>query len=139
MNLIFDKAQGLPVPKSLYAVLNREINKTAMPNKTISAITFNFRDPEYSPETGGFHPVEVRLEKQDGVWRFVYITDFSYQGKTFPELVKEIDICFITKQVFSLFAGGSVRQHASSLIQMFINNFIEYYKSGVFDVQVQFE
>ena len=110
--------------KSFYTVLNREINKSTIPNKSISANAFNFRDSEYSPNTDGFHPVEVRLDKLSGKWKLVYITDFSYQGHTLPELVKEIDICFITKQVFSLFAGGSVRQHAGNLIQLFINNFM---------------
>jgi len=139
MNLIFNKAQGFPVPQSFYAALNREMNKATIPMKSITAITFNFLDPDYSAESGGYHPVEVRIEKQNGIWSLVYITDFSFQGMSFPELVKEIDICFITKQVFSLFAGGSIRQHANGLIKMFIGNFIEYYKQGVFDVHVTFE
>ena len=27
------------------------------------SVTINFRDPNYSAENGGFHPVEIRLEK----------------------------------------------------------------------------
>ncbi|WP_299265189.1 DUF2787 domain-containing protein [uncultured Psychrosphaera sp.] len=139
MNLQFNKAQAFALPNTFYNVLNNEYINAPLPGKAITAITFNFSDPNYSAETGGYHPVEVRLKKENDQWNIVYVTDFSYQGRTFPELVKEIDICFITKQVFSLFAGGSVRQHAGNLIQLFINNFIEYYKSGVFDVQVTFE
>ena len=28
-------------------------------------VTINFRDPTYSAENGGFHPVEIRLERQN--------------------------------------------------------------------------
>ncbi|MFT6528607.1 MAG: hypothetical protein ACJAZB_000239 [Psychrosphaera sp.] len=52
--------------KSFYTVLNREINKSTIPNKSISANAFNFLDSEYSPNTDGFHPVEVRLDKLSG-------------------------------------------------------------------------
>jgi len=31
-----------------------------------AALTLNFRDPDYSPEAGGYRPVEIRLEKQTG-------------------------------------------------------------------------
>ncbi|MEI8646869.1 DUF2787 family protein [Paraglaciecola sp. Hal342] len=36
------------------------------------AITINFRDPTYSPESRGlFTPVEVGLEKRDNAWLFL--------------------------------------------------------------------
>lgn len=33
-----------------------------------TALTLNFRDPDYSPELGGYRPVEIRLEKRAGSW-----------------------------------------------------------------------
>lgn len=39
----------------------QRIDKIENRKQLPTAITLNFRDPDYSPETGGFHPVEVRL------------------------------------------------------------------------------
>nr|WP_234932772.1 DUF2787 family protein [Aeromonas caviae] len=41
-----------------------------------SSLVFNFRDPDYGPVRGGFHPVEIRLLKRKDRWQFDYVTDF---------------------------------------------------------------
>ena len=46
-------------------------------------ITLSFRDPTYSSETGGYHPVEI-LINADG--QVQYITDFS--------MVISVGLCF---------------------------------------------
>ncbi|MEN1933506.1 DUF2787 family protein [Escherichia coli] len=51
-------------------------------------MVINFRDPDYSAESGGFHPVEMRFIRQDNEWYFDYVTDFSYMGRVYPELEK---------------------------------------------------
>jgi hypothetical protein len=40
-------------------------------------ITVNFRDPTYSAEFGGYHPVEIRISAKGEI---EYITDFAYVG-----------------------------------------------------------
>ena len=65
-------------------------------------------------------------------WHFNYITDFSYQGNTDPELVKEIDVCFASGQVYNLYAGVLNDQEANSLLNTFIDNFIDFIEIGVY-------
>lgn len=139
MKLNFNEVQGFPVPAKLYQLINQSLAGTSVPNNAFNAITLNFRDPDYSADTGGYHPVEIRMEKQNELWQLVYITDFSYQGGPFPELVKEIDVCFISKQVFNLFIGWLQNRNAKELLTLFVNNFIEYYINDCYQVSVSFD
>jgi hypothetical protein len=139
MKLNFNEVQGFPVPAKLYHLINQSLADTATPDNDVTAITVNFRDPNYSAEAGGFHPVEIRLEKKNNLWQLVYITDFSYQGRPYPELVKEIDVCFVTKQVFNLFVGWLTHRNAKELLTLLISNFIEYYTSDCYQVSVSFD
>ncbi len=41
-------------------------------------VVLNFRDPSYSAETGGYHPVEICV---DGAGVLQYVTDFAYFGR----------------------------------------------------------
>lgn len=117
--------------------------QVSQPDWHADEITLNFRDPEYSAHHGGFHPVEMRLVKacrdSQFCWAIDYMTDFSYQGTPYPELVKEIDICFLTKRVYYLYSGELKQQDAYSLITLFLQNFIRYYQMGVFKVTVTFD
>ena len=139
MNLLFNKAKGFALPNTLYQLLNEEYLNAPIPTKELKAIVFNFRDPDYSPEAGGYHPVEIRLEKRGEKWELVYITDFSYQGSPYPELVKEVDICFITKKVFNFFVNGFLKYQAGSMVSLLVNNFVAYHKRGVYQVSVIYE
>lgn len=139
MKLNFNEVQGFPVPAKLFQLINQSLAGTSVPNNAFNAITLNFRDPDYSADTGGYHPVEIRMEKQNELWQLVYITDFSYQGGPFPELVKEIDVCFISKQVFNLFIGWLQNRNAKELLTLFVNNFIEYYINDCYQVSVSFD
>ncbi|MCF7500812.1 DUF2787 domain-containing protein [Pseudoalteromonas sp. L1] len=136
MKLNFNKVQGLPVPIELFEIINQSLTGTPLPKGDFNSVTLNFRDPNYSSDNGGYHPVEIRLEKQNELWQLVYITDFSYQGGTFPELVKEIDVCFISKQVFNVFIGWLQNRNAKELLTLFISNFIAYYANDCYQVSV---
>ena len=138
MKLNFNKEQGFAVPVKLHSLLNFELAKVEMPDPNFCALTFNFRAPDYTADQGGFHPVELRLEKHNGLWEFIYITDFSYQGSPYPELVKEIDVCFETKQVFSLFGGLLSQSNGKELIKLFISNFIEYHSMNAYQTKISF-
>jgi hypothetical protein len=139
MKLNFNEVQGFPVPVKLYQLINQSLADTQTPNDDFNAITLNFRDPNYSADAGGYHPVEIRIEKQNKLWQLVYITDFSYQGGPFPELVKEIDVCFISKQVFNLFIGWLQNRSAKELLTPFVSNFIEYFANDCYQVSVSFD
>lgn len=139
MKLNFNKKQCFTVPEAFYRMINKELEPIKTPSKEINTIILNFRDPNYSPKNGGFHPVEARLERRNKEWQIVYITDFSYQGLPYPELVVDIDVCFISKEVFSLFCGWLQNKSAKELLDQFVGNFIEYYSMGSYQVSVSFD
>ncbi|WP_448553333.1 DUF2787 family protein [Thalassotalea montiporae] len=138
MKLTFDQSQCFAVPEKLFSVLNIELVKWANANQSATSIIFNFRDVNYSPENGGFHPVEIRLIKQKALWHFDYITDFSYQGTGYPELVKEIDVCFQSAEVTHLHLGLLTKANADELVELFLTNFIDYVEMDVFTVEIAF-
>ncbi|MGL5038154.1 MAG: DUF2787 family protein, partial [Aeromonas sp.] len=95
---------GLPVRIShdLKTLLEQAIS-TALVNfptdipadRSPAALTLNYRDPDYSETTGGYHPVEIYLERGHDGWHLRYITDFSYVGQGWcVELAKELDFDF---------------------------------------------
>lgn len=137
MKLIINRNQLPAMPNRFYQVIEKELAN--VDPKDANAITLNFRDPDYSAEDGGFHPVEVRLEKQQEHWRLVYVTDFAYRGHPFPELVKDIDICFNSKQVYSLFSGWIGERECRALIDLFTQNFAAYIDMGVYKVKVSLD
>jgi len=151
MNLHFIKQHGFALPAKFYALLNNEFAQV-LPPTLFNAITFTFSDSNYSPETGGYHPVEIRLEKcvstnqancrlisESCQWQCIYITDFSYQGGADAELVKEIDIDFVAKQIYCLYGGWLSPRQGSELLTLFISNFMEYHHMNVFTVTVNFD
>ncbi|QDP02189.1 DUF2787 domain-containing protein [Thalassotalea sp. PS06] len=139
MKLTFNHGQRFAVPEKLIAILNSEISKIDKIEPDVSAITFNFRDENYSSSHGGFHPVEIRLVNSDNLWQFEYITDFSYHGEPYPELVKEIDVCFLSGQIGTIYSGCLQGEAATELISLFLSNFINYIEMNVFTVSVTFD
>ena len=91
MKLNFD-SDGLlvPVTPDLMNLLTKVAQTQDIPTDT-NIIVFNFRDSTYSNKKGGYHPVEISITCNGGLWQFDYITSFSYQGYPYPELAKEID------------------------------------------------
>lgn len=138
MKQTFNQSQCFRVPDRLYGILSTELSKVTAPTSDNVGITLNFRDVDYSAETGGYHPVEIRIVKHNNQWQFDYITDFSFQGYPYPELVKEIDICFQTEQVNCLYGGELNKQDSDALIELFLTNFIGYVEMGGFSVSVTF-
>lgn len=124
----------LPLPVSpVFAQALAELVK----NIDSNAVTINFRDPDYSPQTGGFHPVEIRLEKGDDQWQLCYITDFCYVGYQGQwELVKELDFDF-SCGVFQSISGLLVIESAAELYPIWERNFLCYWQElEVFNVRV---
>ncbi|AAZ28259.1 DUF2787 domain-containing protein [Colwellia psychrerythraea] len=144
MKLNFKKPQGLTLPVKLFKLLNAEIVKSAIAIASHNALTFNFRDTDYSAISGGYHPVEIRVERignnhKPDYWQLVYITDFSYQGAPYPELVKEVDVCFVNQRVYSLYGGNLSNYQGQALLSLFISNFIEYHTMDTYEVSISFD
>ena len=136
MAIKIEQVPGLNVPESLFDVIVNAITKQGESIGNASELTINFRDKDYSAAAGGFHPVEVRLEKRGIGWELVYITDFSYQGQSDSELVKEIDVCFVIKRVYHMLVGWLSEREGKELLTLFVTNFVEYYNTGCYQVTI---
>lgn len=136
MNLTFSVERLLlPVTMALQAKLAQIAHQQDLPTASISALTFNFRDTSYSAECGGWHPVEIRIERNDGQWHFNYITDFSYAGHPFPELVKEVDFDFDNRLVSFMFMTPQLINDSDVIeyFQLWELNFMSYLDMDAFD------
>jgi hypothetical protein len=136
MAIKIEQVPGLNVPESFIDVIVNAITKQDESIGNASELTINFRDKDYSAAAGGFHPVEVRLEKRGIGWVLVYITDFSYQGRVDSELVKEIDVCFVIKRVYHMLVGWLSEREGKDLLTLFVANFVEYYNTGCYQVSI---
>lgn len=105
--------------------------------KNENVVTINFRDPNYSADGGGYHPVEIRLENDGDGWRFCYITDFCYVRSGYmAELAKDLDFDFQAGIFQNLFGTFPIEQ-AAEMYQLWEQNFIYYATvSKVFEITV---
>jgi len=118
---------ALPVSKQLADALADLLTKHGGKD---DSVTINFRDPSYSAESGGFHPVEIRLEVREQAWHFCYITDFTYVGSgPYAELAKDLD--------FDFDAGVFPIEQATDMYQIWEGNFLHYWQTlNVFAITV---
>jgi hypothetical protein len=128
------KHEGLAVPMSPMFVLY--IADLLAPHENEKAVTINFRDPNYSVNDGGYHPVEIRLENEGNEWRFSYITDLCYVGSGHcAELAKDLDFDFQAGVFQNLFGTYPIEQ-AIEMFQVWETNFVYYAMvSKVFNIQ----
>lgn len=126
----------LPVSQQLTTYLEQLITD----HQNHQAITVNFRDPSYSADAGGFHPVEIRLKKDQSQWRISYITDFCYVGSSYmAELAKDLDFDFGCG-VFQNLVGTYSLEHATEIYQIWEQNFLAYCSDlNVFEVEINTE
>jgi hypothetical protein len=118
----------VPVKQKLVDILKTEIRKAEITGK--SGVCLVFRDRSYSPEKGGFHPVEISVNSKGEI---LYITDFAYRGlPPMTELCRELDFD-IAMQVFQVNDDCYPIDHARSIFRIWQSNFCEYYNMGVFD------
>lgn len=128
---------ALPVAQALLALLNQEVANTGLDQERLTQLTFNFRSPGYSAETGGVHPVELRLIRGLHGWVFDYITDFSYQGLGLDaELCKELDFNLSCDEHYLQGWGPLPGVEARELFSLWQSNFIAYGQLGYFTVTV---
>ena len=131
---------SLPVSQALLALLSQEAERTDLDLGRCTQLTFNFRNPGYSAEQGGVHPVEIRLVRGLNDWLFDYVTDFSYQGLgQDAELCKELDFNFLDEEHSMLGWGPLLGVEARELFALWQSNFISYAQLGYFTVTVSGE
>ncbi|QBL08389.1 DUF2787 domain-containing protein [Rheinheimera sp. D18] len=125
----------LPVSQRLGDNLSRLLLQRE--NKEPREAVINFRDPKYSAERGGYHPVEIRLERSGHNWRICYITDFCYVGQGQDvELAKSLDFDF-QAGMFQDISGYYPIETALQIYPIWEENFITYWlEMQVFDVEV---
>jgi len=98
-----------------------------------NGVILNFRDPNYSAESGGFHPVEASFDSKGNI---LYLTDFAYFGMPpFTELGIELDWNF-EQDSFRQLDSTYDLECGRSLLGLYLANFTAYYKSGVYQVEV---
>lgn len=133
----------LPIAQAFSQLLLHELNNSvinsAIDLTLVRAVTLNFRDPLYSAETGGFHPVEIRLLRLHEQWQFDYLTDFSFMGNYYPELEKELDICWSQGYVYHFLMGDIDEEEGGALFELWQRNFIQYHKMKCYEVSIQWE
>ncbi|MFD3391430.1 DUF2787 family protein [Alteromonas macleodii] len=128
---------ALPVSKRFVQAL---VDLLVQHGVSQTSVTINFRDPNYSAESGGFHPVEVRLEKRNNAWHFCYVTDFAYIGNgPYAELAKDLDFDFDAGVFQNLFGTFPIEQ-ANEMYQIWEENFLHYWLDvSAFSVGLAFE
>ena len=120
------------ISQQLVAIIDKEIE--ACDVDTSDGVILNFRDPDYSAESGGYHPVEICVDAQG---RIQYITDFAYYGQgPYAELDKELDFDFSYGKFQQMGREYPIKQ-AASLFKIWQANFCSYYRRQVFEVSVQ--
>ncbi|MFQ3191869.1 MAG: hypothetical protein ACI936_003020 [Paraglaciecola sp.] len=118
------KHEGLAVPMSPTFTLY--IADLIAPYEDETVVTINFRDPNYSADDGGYHPVEIRLENEGDGWRFCYITDFVFvESGYMAELAKDLDFDFQAGIFQNLFSTYPIEQ-AMEMFQIWESNFVYY-------------
>ena len=130
---------ALPISPALPDLLRSAVREQRLDLTDLSTLTFNFRSPGYSAETGGVHPVELRLIRGLHGWVFDYITDFSYQGTVYPELEKEIDISWSQQYVFLAYRGDLPVNAGRELFELWQSNFIQYHAMNIYTITVLWE
>ncbi len=120
----------LPVSESLVQILEDEVSHAKVSHT--EPIYLNFRDPGYTAETGGFHPVEVLIT--DG--RIQYLTDLMYNGSGhWAELGKDLDFDFSTG-LFQQQGQDHPIERGRSMFLLWTQNFCQYYEMGIYQTSV---
>ncbi|HAS8502915.1 TPA: DUF2787 domain-containing protein [Vibrio vulnificus] len=130
---LFNKCP-LPISPRLQTVLIELIKTKA--TDSVTAITLNFRDTTYSAEAGGFHPVEIALQKDSAQrWSILYITDFAYMGNYYPELERSVDFDIGNNMAFFTGVGWQAidAYGVNDFYQIWEGNFLSYLEMDAFD------
>lgn len=94
----------------------------------------NFRDSSYHPETGGFRPVEIMVDKLGDHFAIVYYTEFRYFGQgIYAELGKSNDFDFSHGVYQNEHGVTPLQADHGELFSLFLSNTLSYYLLGMLD------
>ncbi|MEZ9053843.1 DUF2787 domain-containing protein [Vibrio sp. 10N.261.49.A5] len=130
---LFNKC-ALPISVKLQTVLLKHIN--TQPNQSGDHFTLNFRDTTYSAEAGGYHPVEIALQKDSAErWSILYITDFAYMGNYYPELERSVDFDIGNNMAFFTGVGWQAidAYGVNDFYKIWESNFLSYLDMESYD------
>jgi hypothetical protein len=120
----------LPVSMKLIQMLEREISKSNVTHT--EPIYINLRDPAYTAETGGFHPVEIAVANN----RVQYVTDLMYYGSGhWAELGKDLDFDF-SLGLFQQQGVDHPIERGRSMFRLWTENFCDYYAMGIYQISI---
>ncbi|WP_354624222.1 DUF2787 family protein [Psychromonas sp. MME2] len=126
----------IKISNRLFAVLKQAIERQVV-KREVSQITFNYRDSSYSCDAGGYHPVEIALQKdqESNSWSLLYITDFCYYGHPYAELCKDLDFDFETEFFMGVYTPPRPMSQPSvkEIYNLWQDNFLSYLEYGAFD------
>lgn len=103
------------------------------------SLVINFRDPTYSPESGGYHPVEIMLKKStENSWDLAYVTDFCFVGQgDFTELAKCMDFD-LEQDVYQDLYTCTNLSAGIEVFGLWQRNFVQYLLMDVYDTEISF-
>ncbi|CAK2006115.1 DUF2787 domain-containing protein [Vibrio crassostreae] len=130
---LFSKC-SLPISIKLQTALLKHIN--TQPNQSGDYLTLNFRDTTYSAEAGGYHPVEIALQKDSAErWSILYITDFAYMGNYYPELERNVDFDIGNNMAFFTGVGWQAidAYGVNDFYKIWESNFLSYLDMESYD------
>lgn len=125
------KSMPLSIQDEFCSLLEDELNKADF--STSSGAVISFRDPDFTPETGGFHPVEIAVAPDGSIQ---YVTDFAYFGRPpHCELAKELDFDF-SQGIFQHFGIEFEIAEAKEVFSLWQDNFLAYVRMDAYTITV---
>lgn len=120
------------ISSKLVSIIDEEMKHAGITVDVGAIVTF--RDPDYSPESGGYHPVEIAIGPGG---RMEYITDFAYHGiPPHCELAKELDFDF-SLNLFQHFGIEFPLPQGLEMFRLWQSNFLAYHGMNVYSVSVE--
>lgn len=94
----------------------------------------NIRSSSYHPQTGGFRPVEIMIEKHGNEADLYYLTEFQYFGVgTYAELGKSNDFDFLDNRYQSSISYEVMNESHLELFMLITTNLANYIACDFFD------
>ncbi len=119
-------------PFPLTRAMVKHLNAVLAKHPQASSVVINYRNPDYSADTGGYHPVEIAI--QQGCIQ--YIIDFTYYGRgDMAELGKELYFDF-GLQRFGFISQDYPLEEGRAAFKVWQCNFTGFLKDEVFEITV---
>lgn len=121
-----------PLDPRLRQLLQETAGSRRSDNK--EGVIITFRDPDWTPEAGGFHTVEIAVDDMGAVQ---YVTDFAYYGiPPHCELGKELDFDF-SLGLFQHFGVEFPIRQGYEIYKLWQSNFLSYHAMGAYTVTIE--